>query len=84
MFCSTAAGEKAPQSDIEKTMTTKAQLSKAPADSTAYCDKVIDAMNDTKGLEIVRLFGPTPRFTSSRSTSRTATSTTATSSPTCG
>jgi uncharacterized damage-inducible protein DinB len=62
MFCSTAAGEKPPQSDIEKTMTTKAQLSKALADSTAYCDKVIDAMNDTKGLEIVRLFGPTPRL----------------------
>src|SRR5262245_7631563 len=62
MFCSTAAGEKAPQSDNEKTMTTKAQLSKALADSTAYCDSVIDAMNDTKGLEIVRLFGPTPRL----------------------
>ena len=62
MFCATAAGEKAPQSDIEKTMTTKAQLSKALADSIAYCDKVIDAMNDTKGLEIVRLFGPTPRL----------------------
>jgi uncharacterized damage-inducible protein DinB len=62
MFCSTAAGEKAPQSDIEKTMTTKAQLSKALGDSTAYCDKVIDGMNDTKGMEIVRLFGPTPRL----------------------
>jgi uncharacterized damage-inducible protein DinB len=62
MFCSTAAGEKAPQSDIEKTMMTKAQLSKALADSTAYCDQVIDGMNDTKGMEIVRLFGPTPRL----------------------
>ena len=62
LFCSTAAGEKAPQSDIEKTMTTKAQLSKALADSIAYCDTVIDAMNDTRGLEIVRLFGPTPRL----------------------
>jgi uncharacterized damage-inducible protein DinB len=62
MFCSTAAGEKPPQENIEKTMTTKAQLSKALADSTAYCDKVIDSMNDTKGMEIVRLFGPTPRL----------------------
>ena len=32
------------------------------ADSTAYCDKVIDSMNDAKGMEIVRLFGPTPRL----------------------
>jgi len=62
LFCSTAAGEKPPQENIEKTMTTKAQLSKALADSTAYCDKVIDSMNDTKGMEIVRLFGPTPRL----------------------
>jgi uncharacterized damage-inducible protein DinB len=62
LFCSTAAGEKAPQSDAEKTMTTKTQLSKALADSTAYCDKVIDGMNDTTGMEIVRLFGPTPRL----------------------
>ena len=61
-FCSMAAGEKAPQSDIEKTMTTKAQLSKALADSTAYCDKVIDGMNDAKGMEIVRFFEPTPRL----------------------
>jgi uncharacterized damage-inducible protein DinB len=62
MFCASAAGEKPPQSDIEKTMTSKTQLSKALADSTAYCDKVIDGMNDTKGMEIVRLFGPTPRL----------------------
>ena len=62
MFCSTAAGEKAPQSDIEKTMTMKTQLSKALADSTAYGDKVIDGINDTTGMEIVRLFGPTPRL----------------------
>jgi len=62
MFCATAAGEKPPQSDVEKTKTTKGDLSKALADSTAYCDKVIDGMNDTKGMEIVRLFGPTPRL----------------------
>jgi uncharacterized damage-inducible protein DinB len=61
-ICAAAAGEKAPQSDIEKTITTKAQLSKALADSTAYCDNVIDGMNDTKGMEMVRLFGPTPRL----------------------
>jgi uncharacterized damage-inducible protein DinB len=61
-ICSTAAGEKPPQSDIEKTMTTKAQLSKALADSTAYCDKVIDGMTDAKGAETVRMFGPTPRL----------------------
>ncbi len=32
-------------------MTTKAQLSKALADSIAYCDKVIGAMDDKKAME---------------------------------
>jgi uncharacterized damage-inducible protein DinB len=62
LICSGAAGEKAPRADYEKTMTTKADLSKALADSSAYCDKVIDSMNDMKGMEIVRFGGPTPRL----------------------
>jgi uncharacterized damage-inducible protein DinB len=63
MMCAAAGGEKAPQSGIEKAATTKAQLSKAIADSNAYCDQVIGGLDDKKGMEIVQFFtGPTPRL----------------------
>ena len=63
MMCAAAAGEKPPQGGIEKSMTTKADLSKALADSSAYCTKVLDGMNDQKGMEIVKFFtGDTPRL----------------------
>jgi uncharacterized damage-inducible protein DinB len=62
-ICAAAAGEKAPQSGIEKSMTTKADLTKAVNDSNAYCDKVIAGMDDKKGMEVVKFFtGPTPRL----------------------
>jgi uncharacterized damage-inducible protein DinB len=62
-MCASAAGEKPPQSGIEKSMTTKAQLAKALADSSAYCDKVIAGMDDKKGMEVIKFFtGPTPRL----------------------
>jgi uncharacterized damage-inducible protein DinB len=56
-ICAAAAGEKPPQSGIEKSMTTKAQLSKALADSTAYCDQVLAKMDDKRGMETVKFFG---------------------------
>lgn len=56
-ICAAASGEKAPQGGIEKSMTTKADLSKALNDSIAYCDKVIASLNDAKGLETVKFFG---------------------------
>ena len=63
MMCAAAIGEKPPQSGIEKSMTAKAELSKALADSSAYCNKVIDGMTDQKGMEIVKFFtGDTPRL----------------------
>lgn len=63
MMCAAAAGEKPPQGGIEKGMTAKADLSKALADSSAYCHKVIDGLNDQKGMEIVKFFtGDTPRL----------------------
>ncbi len=63
MMCAAAVGEKPAQSGIEKSMTTKAALSKALADSSAYCNKVIDGMTDPKGMEIVKFFtGDTPRL----------------------
>jgi uncharacterized damage-inducible protein DinB len=62
-MCAAAAGEKAPQTGIEKSMQTKAQLTKAVTDSNAYCDKVIAGMDDKKGMEIIQFFtGPTPRL----------------------
>jgi uncharacterized damage-inducible protein DinB len=62
-ICSQAAGEKPPQSGIEKSATTKAALSKALNDSIAYCDKVIASMDDKKGMEAVTFFtGPSTRF----------------------
>jgi hypothetical protein len=56
MICGAAAGEKAAGVNAEKTMTTKAQLSKALADSMAYCDKVIAGMDDKKGMETMKFF----------------------------
>jgi uncharacterized damage-inducible protein DinB len=63
MMCAAAAGEKPAQGGIEKSMTTKAALAKALADSSAYCNKIIDGMTDAKGMEIVKFFtGDTPRL----------------------
>jgi len=62
-ICAAAAGEQAPQTGIEKSMTTKAELTKAVNDSNTYCDKVIAAMDDKKGMEVIKFFfGPTPRL----------------------
>ena len=62
-ICGAAIGEKAPQSGIEKSMTTKAQLTKAVADSNAYCDKAIASLDDKKGMEVIKFFsGQTPRL----------------------
>jgi uncharacterized damage-inducible protein DinB len=55
MMCSAAAGEKSPGSgDIEKTKTTKADLSSALAESFAYCDRVFAAMTDAEGAKMVK------------------------------
>ena len=62
-MCAAAAGEQPPQTGIEKSKTTKADLTKAVNDSNAYCDKVIAGMDDKKGMEVVKFFtGPTPRL----------------------
>ena len=58
MICSTIAGEKSPATaDFEKTATTKAALTKALADSYAYCEKVYAATTDAEGGKMVELFG---------------------------
>ncbi len=61
-ICGAGAGQQATAINAEKTMTTKAQLSKALADALAFCDKVIAEMDDKKGLETTKFFGgPTAR-----------------------
>ena len=61
-ICAGAAGQKPVPLNAEKTMTTKAQLSKALADALAFCDKVIAEMDDAKGMETTKFFGgPTVR-----------------------
>ena len=55
-ICAIAAGEKPTSGGFEK-KTAKAELSKALNDSIAYCDKVLAALDDTKGAAIVSLFG---------------------------
>lgn len=57
-ICAAAIGEKPPQSGIEKSATTKAALSKALAESTAYCDKALAGMTDKQGMEPVKFFFP--------------------------
>ena len=56
-ICGAAASDKPAAVNAEKSMTTKAQLSKALADSIAYCDKVIAGMDDKKAMEAIKFFG---------------------------
>jgi len=56
MFCSQAAGEANPMKDIEKTKTSKADLTAAIKDAVAYCNKAFDSMTDAKGSQMVKLF----------------------------
>jgi uncharacterized damage-inducible protein DinB len=56
MICAAGATDKPAPLNAEKTMTTKAQLSKALAESIAYCDKVIGAMDDKTAAETVKFF----------------------------
>jgi len=66
MICAAAAGEKAPGGEggeVEKSKTSKADLQKALADSTAYCDKVFAAMTDAGGAPTVKFFtGEMPKL----------------------
>ena len=56
-FCAAAKGEKSPREDIEKTVTTKADLIKALNDSFTYCDGLYATLQDSKLADKVALFG---------------------------
>jgi uncharacterized damage-inducible protein DinB len=61
--CGAASGEKPTPANAEKTMTSKAQLSKALAEAMAFCDKAIAALDDKRAMEVLPKFftGPTTR-----------------------
>lgn len=53
-FCSTAMGEEAPVSDIENTITTKADIQQVLAESLDYCDRAYAAMTDEVRAKTMR------------------------------
>jgi uncharacterized damage-inducible protein DinB len=62
-ICASAGGEKPPSLNAEKSMTSKAQLTKALAEALAFCDKVIAGMDDKRAMEATKFFvgGTSPR-----------------------
>lgn len=63
-ICGAASGMKPTgQTGIEKSVTGKAALQKALADSFAFCEQAIASMDDTKGAEMAKSFlGMQPRL----------------------
>jgi uncharacterized damage-inducible protein DinB len=55
-ICGGAGGSKAAPLAAEKSMTTKAQLTKALQDAFAVCDKVIAGMTDQQAMESTKFF----------------------------
>jgi uncharacterized damage-inducible protein DinB len=57
LFCSSALGEKSPSPGVEKTKTTKAELTSALHDAFAYCGRAYDALTDASANETVKALG---------------------------
>lgn len=58
MICSTAAGAANPNTgSVEKTKTSKADLSKAVAESFGFCEAQFDALPAAKAAEVIDMFG---------------------------
>jgi uncharacterized damage-inducible protein DinB len=57
LWCSQAKGEKNPNAgnNLEKTLKTKAEITKALTDSFAYCDPAYAALTDASGAEVVEI-----------------------------
>jgi uncharacterized damage-inducible protein DinB len=55
LWCSQAKGEKNPNAgtNLEKTLTTKAEIIKAVTDSFAYCDGAYNALTDANGSDVI-------------------------------
>lgn len=58
MICGMASGQKAPMSDIEKTKTTKADITTALSASFEFCDAALKGLNDTRANETIKFFLP--------------------------
>jgi uncharacterized damage-inducible protein DinB len=56
-FCSAVLGKDSPSSGIEKTKTTKAELTSALHDAFAYCSRAYDTLTDANANETVKAFG---------------------------
>ena len=56
-FCSAAMGEKNPAPGIEKTKTSKADLTAALKEAVGYCQKAYGALSDDSGGQVVKFFG---------------------------
>jgi uncharacterized damage-inducible protein DinB len=57
LFCSGVLGEKSPSPGIEKSKTTKAELTSALRDAFAYCNRAYDTLTDANANEMVKSFG---------------------------
>jgi len=54
-FCSAVSGEAPPATSVEETMTAKADITTALADSFAFCDRAFGSVNDQTGAMAVRI-----------------------------
>ena len=57
LFCATVLGEKSPSPGIEKTKTTKADLTSALRDAFTFCNRAYDTLTDAGANETVKAFG---------------------------
>jgi len=57
VFCSSVLGEKNPSPGIEKSKTTKAELTSALREAFVYCSRAYDALTDASANETVKAFG---------------------------
>jgi uncharacterized damage-inducible protein DinB len=56
LFCSIVLGEKNPSPQVEKTKTTKAELTSALHGAFTYCGRAYDALTDASANETVKAF----------------------------
>jgi len=56
-ICAAAAGQKPPVQDIEKSKTTKAELTKVLGEALAYCDNVLAKTTDADAAKMIDFFG---------------------------
>jgi len=57
LFCSGVLGEKSPSPEVEKTKSTKADLTAAVHDAFSYCNRAYEALTDASANETIKSFG---------------------------